>query len=207
MNINFTNINSIDFDNVFKSHFPTEYTTEKKEFFDTPGNEHYRLLAYLATQFNNSSIFDIGTSSGQSALALSFNSSNTVHTFNIQDELSKEKKQFKWKDCNIKFHLENLWDTDILKKWKQELLNSPFIFIDVDPHNGHMEYDFYKWLEENQYKGIVLFDDVLVTDLMKYNFWFRIPSEHKIDLTKYGHFSGTGLIKFPWSNTCIETNF
>ena len=40
------------------------------EFYEKPGKEHYKLLSYLSTRFQNSNILDICTNQGKSALAL-----------------------------------------------------------------------------------------------------------------------------------------
>ena len=56
------------------------------EFLGKPGKEHYKLLAYLSTTFNFKNIIDIGTHLGNSSLALSYNISNTIYTFDIIDK-------------------------------------------------------------------------------------------------------------------------
>lgn len=178
---------------------PLYNANDAKEFFDNIGVEHYRLLACISSQVEDADLFDIGTSSGHSALALSFNHKNRVLTFNIKDEMSVVQKKLKWKEQKITLFLENLWEADTMAKWEERLLAAPVLFIDVDPHNGRMEYDFYKWLKEKKYKGVALFDDIHVTSLMETYFWERVPDEYKMDVTTVGHFSGTGIIRFPWS--------
>ena len=53
----------------------------KNYFLEAPGKEHYRLLSYISTLYNGVTILDIGTYKGCSALALSFNPSNKVVSF------------------------------------------------------------------------------------------------------------------------------
>ena len=55
------------------------------EFYGDCGRQHYRLLSYLSTLFNNSDIFDIGTHRGSSAMALSYNPTNKVYSFDIEN--------------------------------------------------------------------------------------------------------------------------
>ena len=105
------------------------------EFFGESGKEHYKLLSYFSTLFNNANIIDIGTHIGHSAIALSYNTTNTIYTFDIVDKVSSELKQIP----NIKFNYDNLFELEGREKWKTLILSSPFIFLDVDPHNGHME--------------------------------------------------------------------
>ena len=49
-----------------------------EEFLGPIGKEHYKLLAYLSTLFNDTYFIDIGTNYGNSALALSYNNTNKI---------------------------------------------------------------------------------------------------------------------------------
>lgn len=160
------------------------------EYLGPAGKEHYQLLAYLSTQFNNATIFDIGTHRGASALALSFNSTNTVHSFDIAHAYTLPQKS------NIVYHLEDLFQSDTRTLWTDRLLQSAFIFLDIDPHEGTREYAFYEWLRDKEYRGFVVCDDIWYFKEMRDNFWFKIPTEHKVDLTALGHWSGTGIVRF-----------
>ena len=133
---------------------------------------------------------------GQDALALSYNTKNTVHTFDVKEKLTEEQKQYKWKSRKIEFHEENLWNANVRKKWKDTLLSSQLIFVDLDPHDGYLEYELYSWLKRNKYKGILLFDDIHFPG-MQMNLWSKIPDSDKHDITHLGHFSGTGMVLFP----------
>ena len=176
---------------------------EKIEFSGICGNEHYRLLAYFSTLFNNTIIIDIGSHRGKSSLALSYNKSNTVISFDIIDNVYNEKIK---KRENIQFYLENLWDNEIRNKWRETILNSGLIFLDVDPHNGKMEYEFYQFLKSINYTGILLCDDIWYFKEMRDNFWYNIPDNYKYDLTQYGHWSGTGAITFSPSVKPFKNN-
>ena len=50
----------------------------KNYFLSLYGKEHYMLLAYFSTYYNNSIIIDIGSLKGCSALALSYNKTNKI---------------------------------------------------------------------------------------------------------------------------------
>ena len=82
---------------------------DNAEFFSSPGKEHYKLLSYFSTLFNNSNIIDIGTHQGHSALALSYNHTNKIHTFDIVDKGSLPVKNVN----NIHFSTDNLFDKEI----------------------------------------------------------------------------------------------
>jgi len=159
------------------------------EYLGQASVEHYKLLAWLSTQFNNVDIFDIGTHKGASSSALSYNSSNRVLSFDINlSKLSKRKP-------NCEYYEQKLWDPEVIKLWKDRILESPLIFIDIEQHEGIMEYDFYTWLKTNNYKGILVLDDIWYFKNMRDNLWFKIELI-KEDLTHVGHWSGTGIVDF-----------
>jgi hypothetical protein len=159
------------------------------EFHGPLGNQHYKLLSYLSTLFNGAIIIDIGTHRGSSALALSYNTANTVYTFDIMDKVVNQKIREK---SNIAFSMDNLFEAAGQEKWKDTLLAAPFIFLDVDPHNGTMEMDFYMYLNKIGYQGFVVCDDIWYFKEMRDNFWYKIPCA-RYDLTHMGHWSGTGI--------------
>lgn len=171
------------------SHDPSfEPHLDQKEFLGAAGKEHYRLLSWLSTQFHHRTIIDIGTHHGASAAALSRNISNHVHSFDVVDKGLQSKKP------NCTYHQLNLWDAQTRQEWAATILSSALIFLDIDPHKGVMEFEFYEWLGEHQYKGILILDDIWHFDGMR-TCWYNIHHE-KIDLTPIGHWSGTGLVNF-----------
>lgn len=171
------------------------------DFYSPCGKEHYRLLAYLSSLFNNSTIIDIGTHRGSSAIALSYNSTNVVHTFDIDKHYIPMMDGIE----NIHFHTDNLFDRATFMKWVPTILTCPFIFVDVDPHNGDMEMGLYGLLQEINYQGFVVWDDIYYFKDMRNKFWYNIPEEVKYDLTLVGHFSGTGVTTFN-SNITFHKN-
>lgn len=169
----------------------SQFASMGPEFNGAPGTEHYRLLSYLSTQFNNSTIIDIGTHRGSSALALSYNPTNTVYTFDIVDKIENE---FIRSRENIRFSLDNLFEDP--SKWEATILSAPFIVLDVDPHNGSMEIDMYNYLKRIGYNGFIVCDDIWHFKEMRDNFWYKIPYEQRYDVTDLGHWSGTGIFTF-----------
>jgi hypothetical protein len=159
------------------------------------GSEHYRLLSQLSWQFPpNTTIVDIGTSCGYSALALSHNPDIKVISYNIQDDIKEQVCSVKNKS-NIELRIKNcMEDIDIL-------LNTPFIMIDT-AHLGDFEQALIQLLIDNNYKGVVLCDDIYLNKEMQM-FWNWVPLK-KIDLTEFGHWSGTGLIVFDETSVNLE---
>lgn len=160
------------------------------KYYDPPGKEHYRLLEHFSRQVSNTTIIDIGTYTGLSAFALSTNPSNQVISFDIEVKPGLPTRP------NIQYSTDNLMTPEGRAKWKDVLLNAPFMFLDIDPHEGTREYVFYEWLRENDYRGFVICDDIWYFGAMRENFWDKIPSEYKINATYRGHWSGTGILRF-----------
>jgi predicted O-methyltransferase YrrM len=191
-------IDNLNFDKAFENIVEDE---DKIEFFGSTGKEHYRLLSYFSTLFNNSNIIDIGSHKGYSSLALSYNKTNTIYSFDIVDNIRQNIKYVN----NIHFFYDNLFENDGREKWKDIILSCPFIFMDVDPHNGNMELDMYNFLKSIDYNGFIICDDIWYFKEMRDNFWYKINYEERYDVTSLGHWSGTGIINMN-KNITFEKN-
>ena len=187
------------------------------------GSEHYKLLCAISSQICNGIIVDIGTHNGNSAVALGYNlyknknnilDRSMLYTFDIKDLKSESFKKFVNNYC-IHSSLEDIFDYTIRDKYKNVLLESEIIMIDIDPHNGVLEYELYSWLFENNYEGIILFDDIFLEKGHTANnydttyqsikiFWNKIPDKYKLDITHLGHWSGTGLVSFNTNKNIIK---
>ena len=150
---------------------------------------HYSvLLSHLSTYFNDSVIVDMGTRDGDSAVALSYNKSNRIYTYDI-DHSTNAVEKFDKLD-NVKYIigncLENNWSgmtldddihrkvyfssygtkTDMAGNVKQAIsdreifLASSLIFLDIDPHDGIQERIVTDFLIENKWSGIMVCDDI-----------------------------------------------
>ncbi len=190
--MNLEHIRKINLSDLYKS--LSNHTIGHEEFLNDAGIEHYKMLAYLSMQFNGVEIFDIGTHRGASAAALSYNKNNIVHSFDISNLYPLPSIS------NVNYHIEDIvTDTPSRANWTERLLASPLIFFDIDPHEGGREYEFYEWLKANNYQGALICDDIWYFKPMRDNFWYKIPTAEKLDLTSFGHWSGTGVIRFTQS--------
>jgi len=153
------------------------------------GKEHYRLIGYLAHQIGGEFFVDIGTYMGLSALALSTVGKKVV-TYDVCDWIPDpdvEKLTVKTKD-NVEFRIANcLHDMD-------ELAKSDFIVLDIDPHDGGLEPVIMDALDKHGFKGVLFLDDIGLNADMKL-FWNGI-TQKKYDATKYGHWSGSGVVVY-----------
>lgn len=149
------------------------------------GQSEYRFYAYMSTWFNNTTILDIGTRTGGSALALSYNPNNKVRSYDLVEQGASniKKENITW---NIGDFME---DEDI--DWD----NVSIVMIDVDPHDGSQERVMMDWLREKGWKGILMHDDIGPGWPDIQLMWDEIPEE-KFDVTEIAHMSGTGIVNF-----------
>lgn len=181
--ITLSDVNSIDFEPTIDN--VTQYT----EYYAQPaGENHYRLLAYISSTLPSGSlVYDIGTKWGTSAYALSFNKNVKVVSYDI----SNPSIGLKVIPANIEFKVGDC-------RTDENILKADVILIDVDPHDGVWEKNFYDWLVENNYKGLTLWDDtqhLFAMQEMKTEFLDKITHE-VVHLTTLGHASGTTAITF-----------
>lgn len=163
-----------------------EHLSTYHNYFTLPsGQEHYRLVRYLASQID-SNVVEVGTHAGSSAIAMSLDTKHTILTYDIVEMKGKNYDYIK----NIIFRLTEYQNDS---EYLEFILNSKMIFIDA-PHNGFFERELYAWLKEKQYKGMTVWDDIHLNEDMK-SFWNDVDLP-KLDITKYGHITGTGVIYF-----------
>jgi hypothetical protein len=150
------------------------------------GTSEYRLYAYLSEYFDDTTILDIGTRTGGSGLALSWNPNNRVISFDLvrwpsHDHLKKD---------NLDLRIGNFMEDETI-----DYDDVSIIMIDVDPHDGVQEPPMLEFLREKNWNGLLLLDDIGPIWPAIEAMWNEIP-EPKFDLTDIGHFSGTGLVVF-----------
>ena len=176
-------------------------------------DQYYVILSHLSTYFNNSIIVDMGTLTGGSAQALAYNKSNTVYTYDVLED-GTAIQRFARVECeNIKYIIGDcirdnwtgmvMLDGVLPMSDKKIFLSSELIFLDVDPHDGRQENDVLNFLISNNWKGIMVCDDI--------GLGREIPNSHppmrewwdRIDLPKYdisnniyASGTGTGIICF-----------
>jgi hypothetical protein len=146
------------------------------------GIEHYKLLAYISSCYTGQPIYDIGTHKGNSSLAMSYSSNTKIISYDIVDV-----RTIRNLPKNVEYRLGDF-------RLDPQVLQSPFIFVDVDPHDGIQEKAFHEFFLANNYKGLVMWDDIKILGTKPW--WDSINEKSiiKLDLSQAGHWSGTGLI-------------
>jgi len=160
---------------ILRDKLKSDFLNKVQEGFE----QHYPLLAYISSLYADTTITEIGTFRGLSALALSYNKSNNILSFDIESFTEIEPVD------NITFIVDDY------NNYKSQILQSSFIFFDAgtldstDPNDSLLEYEFYNFLYENNFTGTVMFDDIHMSPKTK-QFWTNI-SQTKYDISKIGH--------------------
>lgn len=161
-----------------------------------PG-EHYKLLGALMKVLKPLVIIEVGTFLGQASLVLKkfAPDGSVVHTFDIiaWDEFRDTcfiASDFS--DGKLIQHLDDITTDKGFRKNIELLKSADFIFVDA-LKDGIQEKKILEKLESIVLKKecIVMFDDIRVWNMVK--IW-RDIKRPKIDLTSFGHWSGTGLV-------------
>ena len=197
MKINLTEVKNENLSYVEKF-FPEKYEIHKINDMNIgiENGEHYKLLSYLSNLFEGETLLDLGTRDGLSALVLSKNQKNKVITYDL---LPKPKEMIAFENLipNCEFKQMNVFDEDI-----NVIKSSKLIFLDLDPHDGIQEKKFIDLLEQVNYDGIIVCDDIEWFPAMSR--WWNELKQPKYNVTKYGHGSGTGLIDFSGKIEILE---
>ena len=180
------------------------YLYDSSQYNKKSGQQEYRLYSYISTFFNDITILDIGTYQGTSSISLSHNPSNYVKSYDIIDSI-KNKEHIIFKKENVNHYIKN--GIDVIEEMTDEdIKKTKIIMIDTE-HRGDEELVMINKLNDKNFSGIIILDDIHHPDPKQCaameKFWNNI-SFKKYDVTKYGHFSGTGIILM---NTDIDFIF
>lgn len=163
-----------------------------------PG-EHYRLLAALVAVLKPRSVVEIGTATGISALALKkfLPAGGRVTTFDVRpwrDFPGTVLKDEDFADGRLVQVIADLSDGAVAAAHRELLGGAELVFVDA-AKDGRMERRF---LESFGSAGlaqgaVLVFDDIRLWNML--GIW-RDISMPKLDLTSFGHWSGTGLAEW-----------
>ncbi|MBI3996572.1 MAG: methyltransferase [Candidatus Omnitrophica bacterium] len=169
-----------------------------------PG-EHYKLLAGLIATLQPKVVIEIGTATGLSALAMKQTLADDakIVTFDVLDlptiRASGIVHDEDLSDGRLVIHTDDLTQPAVFSKHDALIQEAGFIFIDA-AKDGVMEQTLLDLLRTVSFrvKPLVVFDDIRLWKMLK--IW-RNVSFPKLDLTSFGHYTGTGLIDWPMTAT------
>jgi hypothetical protein len=167
------------------------------------GLEQYKLLAHLSSQLPSGSLVgDLGTLFGNSAIALASNPFVQVLTCDPVDHFYGATVKYK---TLVNVVYEQCPAIELIPK----LLDAKLILVDIGNHEGILEAEVVNYLLDHDYKGILVFDDIHFNKEMQL-FWDEILLDtvgmKKYDVTKIGHWSGSGILIFSPNDIDVEVN-
>ena len=161
-----------------------------------PG-QHYRLLAALVKTAKPAKIVEIGTFSGVSALAMKafMPAASELVTIDIIPWNQVEETALKETDfTDVRFRqvIGDLSEKNFFASFSETLEACDFLFVD-GPKNIAFEESFLRRLSQLKLikNPLVLFDDIKLWNMLR--IWNEI-SRPKLDLTSFGHYTGTGIV-------------
>lgn len=172
-------------------------TSSEQRWYKTWPGEHYRLLAALVAEIAPTTVIEIGTATGMGTLALASTlpPGSRIYTFDIVpwtqfDNTWLTKADFA--DGRITQVIANIADPEGLSPYREIFSAVDFLFID-GPKDGVTEDRFIQNISQVPLhrNPIVMFDDIRVMNMIR---TWRQLQRPKLDLTSFGHWSGTGLV-------------
>ena len=164
-----------------------------------PG-EHYRLLAGLVTLLKPSLIVEVGTGSGASAVAMkqALPPNGKIVTFDLIDWPHAPEGILRpehFVDKRLEHSCDDVTSDDGWAKHRPLFERADLFFIDA-AKDGVMEQRLIDRMRAAQRRApaIVVFDDIRLWNMLR--IWRQLPWP-KLDLTSFGHWTGTGLAE--WS--------
>jgi predicted O-methyltransferase YrrM len=161
-----------------------------------PG-EHYRLLAGLVHVLEPKLVVEIGTFTGLSALALMHRlpRDGRVVTFDVLPWETFEETTLKpadFADGRLEQIVDDVTHPEGVARHRDLLARADLIFVDA-AKDGEMETRLLRNLDSLAFAHcpLVVFDDIRLWNMLA--IWRSIPRP-KLDLTSYGHWTGTGLV-------------
>jgi predicted O-methyltransferase YrrM len=163
-----------------------------------PG-EHYKLLAAMVKLLQPQVVLEIGTATGLSALALQkfLPTAGRVTTFDLIPWYEYPEHVLLNSDFasgNLTQIVADLTLPQVADSYAPLLKAADLIFIDA-AKDGRMEVNLLNQLYRIGLKNgtLLVFDDIRVVEMVA--IWRSIPKP-KLDLTSFGHWSGTGVIQW-----------
>jgi len=155
--------------------------------YNKPGISDYPFYAYYSTLVDNTTVLEIGTSQGGSAIMMTHNPSNKIISYDV---VNFRSESFNPIDKDIEFRIGNFMDDEI------DYDQIDLITIDA-AHNGTEEIEMVEHLQQNWKGGLLFLDDINLSQMR--GFWEGIDRDrHEVfDISDIAHgHHGSGLVNF-----------
>lgn len=173
-------------------------TTARHMMLHWPGG-HYPLLAALAQAVEAKCIVEVGTAQGHSALALKQGMApgGQVVTFDLlgwRDYPDSCLEEADFSDGRLLQYTDNLAEPQAFERHLPLLRRADLIFLDA-AKDGVTEPRLLAQLRRVPFTRppLLVLDDIRVWNMLQV---WRALRDPKLDLTSFGHWTGTGLVAF-----------
>jgi O-methyltransferase len=163
-----------------------------------PGEQH-RLLAALVKVLAPKRIVEIGTGAGGTTLAMlaTLPAGSSITTFDViawQNAPEGVLQQADFDSGRLKQHVDDVTVREGFDRYRPVFAEADFIAIDA-AKDGQMEGRLIEMFRAFPFSKppVFFFDDIRVWNMLR--FWRDIPWP-KLDLTSFGHWTGTGLAEW-----------
>jgi predicted O-methyltransferase YrrM len=162
-----------------------------------PG-EHYRVLAAVVALLSPRKVIEIGTAEGLSALTLKkfLPHEGRVITFDLvpwQEYPNVRLTESDFADGQLVQVIGDLGDPSVFAEHSELLRGADVIFLDA-AKDGQLEQTLLDQFAKRRFDEapLLILDDIRLWNMLR--IWREIDLS-KLDLTSFGHWSGTGLIE------------
>lgn len=164
------------------------------QFLNIFPGEHYRILKALVVETGARHVVEIGTATGLSALALLSGSDDVVvTTYDVVpwDEFDSHLTPEAF-GPRLSQRLGDLSQETFWSEQRSTVSSADIIFLD-GPKDGLFEYALATMMSALTFShgALLIVDDIRLVQMC--DFWNQIRSP-KLDLTSFGHWSGTGIV-------------
>ncbi|MCE9608907.1 MAG: hypothetical protein K8R23_01640 [Chthoniobacter sp.] len=171
--------------------------TSTPHYPDVWPGEHYKLLGGILDELQPMTVVEIGTFTGLSALAMCEHlpAGAQLSTFDIFPWQSISGTCLKSEDFAsgaLKQIIGDVGDPNVMDQHAELFRQADVFFVD-GPKDGVFEHKFLENLSRVAFTKapLMIFDDIRVWNMLA--IWRGIQKP-KLDLTSFGHWSGTGLV-------------
>jgi predicted O-methyltransferase YrrM len=171
--------------------------SQEARWFETWPGEHYKLLAGLVGALGAKRIVEVGTFTGMSALAMleALPADGQLTTFDLKPwrEIANTwLTEGDFASGRLAQEIADISAPGAIARYRELFEAADFLFFD-GPKDGVTEPKFLAALAslELPRNPVVMFDDIRVLNMVA--LW-RAIDRPKLDLTSFGHWSGTGLV-------------
>jgi len=167
-------------------------------YIDIFPGEHYRLLAALTDVVKPKLIIELGTHLGYSSLCMKkfLPADGKLVTFDVVPWDAFEETILNAGDFDNRLvqFTDDVTDQAAFRKHEGLFANADIVFMDA-LKDGVQEYRFLENFSKMKYnrKCLFIFDDVRLWNML--DIWYHM-SKPKLDMTSFGHWSGTGLVEW-----------